>query len=146
MPRYKSIGTTGTRKGLTEEQREWVEDFSSPKKNIVDVMHHGDCVGSDEEVATIFHARNTYIIAHPGNGRFELRANCAANDLVLPTRTYLKRNLDIVKASELLLGFPKIETEIYRSGTWASIRYARAIQIPIYVVTPSGKVITWNLG
>jgi hypothetical protein len=145
MPRFKSIGTTGTRYGLTEEQRYWVEDFSDNKNNIIDVLHHGDCIGSDAEVATIFSRRGTYIIAHPGHGRAELRAHCAVNNLVLPVRPYLSRNRDILRASLMLLGFPKTEIEITRSGTWSTIRYARAIKLPIYVVTPSGKVITWNM-
>jgi len=145
MPRYRSIGTTGSRDGLTEEQRDWIEDFSTYKKNQINVLHHGDCIGSDDEVATIFSVRGTYIIAHPGNGMIAMRANCIVNDLVLPARYYLKRNQDIVKASKLLLGFPRTEREITRSGTWSTIRYARTLQVPIYAVTPSGKVMTWNL-
>lgn len=145
MPRYQSIGTTGTREGLTEEQREWVEDFSAYENNQVGVLHHGDCVGSDNEIATIFSRKGTYIIAHPGGGPPILRAYCAVNDLVLPPKYYLRRNQDIVKASKLLLGFPRTEDEIVRSGTWSTIRYARTSKVPIYVVTPSGKVMTWNL-
>ena len=79
MPRFKSIGTTGTRNGLTEEQREWVEDFSIYKKNRVNVLHHGDCLGSDNEVATIFSRRGKYIIAHPREGVSAKRANSLFN-------------------------------------------------------------------
>jgi hypothetical protein len=146
MPKYKSIGTTGTRVGLTEQQRAWIEDFSTPRKNLANVLHHGDCVGSDDEIATIFSRRGTYVIAHPGEGVAEMRAKCKVNDLVLPARPYLERNKDIVHTGkQLLLGFPRTEIEITRSGTWATIRYARTLHVPTYVVTPSGKVITWNL-
>lgn len=143
MPRYKSIGTTGTRDGLSKEQKEWVEDFSD--KNQINVLHHGDCIGSDDEVATALSFGGTYIIAHPGSGVAAMRVNCVVNDLVLPAKLYVTRNQDIVRASELLLGFPKAEDEIIRSGTWATTRYARTLHIPIYVVTPSGKVMTWNM-
>lgn len=48
---------------------------------------------------------------------------------------------DIVDATAVLVACPKEEEgEELRSGTWATVRYARRRHRPVYVVRPSGRV------
>jgi hypothetical protein len=135
---YRSIGVTGTRNGLSEEQANWIDQFLI--YNAVNVLHHGDCVGVDEQVALKFADRKAYIIAHPGLDVMMYRANCKVNDLVLPGKAALNRNRYIVQCSELLLAFPNSETDALRSGTWFTIRHAKKVKVPTIIVTPTGKV------
>jgi predicted Rossmann fold nucleotide-binding protein DprA/Smf involved in DNA uptake len=54
---------------------------------------------------------------------------------------YLKRNRAIVDGSEILVATPKEEDgEALRSGTWATVRYARKMGRVIYIVRPSGVI------
>lgn len=136
--RFKSIGITGTRIGATGAQLDWLLKFLT--SNVANVLNHGDCVGVDEQVAAIFAAKGSYIIAHPGdNGKFT--AGSPHNNLVLNVHPNLIRNKIIVDSSHLLLAFPDREVESLRSGTWMTIRYAERIKKPLIVVSPKGNVI-----
>jgi hypothetical protein len=137
---YKSIGVTGTRHGLSIAQRKWFKDFL--EHNSANVLHHGDCVGVDAEVATEFSNQGSYIIAHPGNSRDAWKAYCPVNDLILTWRENLERNKTLADCSSLMLCFPLTETESLQSGTWFTIRYIRKQEIPFFVITPSGSVIS----
>lgn len=137
MRRYKSIGITGSRIGLTHMQEYWVLNFLDC--NVANNLHHGDCVGADDRVAILFSQRGSYIIAHPGSSP-SMRAHCVVNDLILPTSYNLLRNRRIVDSSELMLAFPPSPLEIPRSGTWYTILYAKKQYVPITVVNPDGTI------
>lgn len=65
------------------------------------------------------------IVIHPP-GDPKLRAFCEGAYRVMPPQPYLQRNHAIVDASEILFALPlEAERELQRSGTWATIRYAR---------------------
>jgi hypothetical protein len=49
--------------------------------------------------------------------------------------------MDIVVESELLIATPKEVKEQLRSGTWATVRRARKVGIPIILITPDGGTI-----
>jgi hypothetical protein len=59
---------------------------------------------------------------------------------ILPAKPPLERNHDIVAACTLLIACPAQDHEILRSGTWATIRYARKAGKPVKVIAPDGKV------
>jgi hypothetical protein len=72
------------------------------------------------------------------------RAFCRADpaqDIVHLPRPPLARNDDIVTAAAVMLATPKGMREELRSGTWATIRRARAARKPLAVVFPSGAVV-----
>jgi len=53
----------------------------------------------------------------------------------MPEKTYLERNLDIVKNSSLLIACPiNKNKEELRSGTWSTIRKARKHKLTIYIL------------
>ena len=64
---------------------------------------------------------------------------------VAAPKGYLDRNHDIVDAADVLIAAPSGTTEKRRSGTWATVRYARKLGRTICVVLPDGVVRTENV-
>ena len=133
------IGFTGTQQGMTEEQRvhlanNMLIEIVTADENIE--FHHGDCIGADAEAHELVRVLFPYatIVIHPPSNPSK-RAYCRG-DLVLPTKTYLDRNHDIVNSVDYMFATPKEPEEVLRSGTWATIRYARKKNVPIEVITP----------
>lgn len=136
----RRLGVTSTRRGLTEAQ---ARVFRARVMLYRAEIHHGDCVNGDEALHNIALAAECRIVIHPPNVE-SLRANCQGADEVRPPRPYLVRNVNIVDGGEDgLLAFPWNEIgEIWRSGTWSTVRYARKKRRPIAIIRPSGRVET----
>lgn len=145
-----SIGFTGTRHKVNIPQflglREVLETisnrwgfYSSPI-----VFHHGDCVGADAIAAKEAHFQGFIIWAHPCNIE-KMRANSPYNQAYEDSKDPIDRNHDIVDASSVLVALPGTRHEVLRSGTWATIRYARQLKRPICLVYPDGS-IEWENG
>jgi hypothetical protein len=95
-------------------------------------FHHGDCVGADAQAHLIANPYTTVIIHPPLADR--LRAGCDPSyGSILTPKPYLERNHDIVDACDLLIAAP-VGPEIQRSGTWATVRYARSIGRPTITI------------
>jgi hypothetical protein len=126
------IGFTGTRKGLSEKQKELLTEFF--KNNPVSEFHHGDAPGADTEAHIIFLSiyPNGKVVLYPSDKE---RANNKATNLIeyRPTPP-LKRNEDIVRNCNLLLVCPKSNQEEKRSGTWATYRHAVSIKKPTKIL------------
>ena len=133
------LGITGTRNGLTDIQHRHVVNIARNYKFIE--VHHGDCMGVDDQVTRIIKRfqPDCNIVTHPPTNS-KYRAYTPCNQLHSP-RPYLIRNEDIVEESDILIAFPKEHSEVIRSGTWATIRHARAKGIPVIVVYPNAKVL-----
>lgn len=97
-------------------------------------FHHGDCVGGDEEAHEIALALGFRIVVHPPLNRSK-RAFCTGAFQVLKPKSYITRNHDIVDVCRLLIAAPKTEEEELRSGTWATVRYARKLGLPVLLLT-----------
>ena len=82
--------------------------------------------------------KNFKIVIHPPKYN-TMRAFCKS-DFILPTKDYLERNQDIVDSCDILIAFPATETEDLRSGTWATIRYARKQNKKIIIINTNGKI------
>lgn len=102
-------------------------------------FHHGDCVGADEEAHAVAGNLGYTIIIHPPEID-RARAFCAtAEQNMRPRKCYLDRNHDIVDVSMILIGCPNTDIERLRSGTWATIRYARKQLKEVVVIFPNGN-------
>lgn len=115
------LGFTGTRTGMSREQRKRVDriiDELSPTLAV-----HGDCVGADDQFHDLCLDHHIPIEIYPCI-LLSQRANCKGALCVHPPRDPLLRNHDIVDRCDLLLATPKGNREVMRSGTWATIRYA----------------------
>lgn len=130
------IGFTGTQKGMTDAQKKRVETYlkNNPK---VKEFHHGDCVGADAEASNMAELIGLHIVCHPPLIT-DKRAFMPAHETREPL-DYLARNKAIVHESEMMLATPKEHNEVMRSGTWATIRYARSIGRPLIVIFPDGS-------
>ena len=124
------FGVTGTKRGLSNKQIENFFEFIRFNNNIEE-LHHGDCIGVDVQVALIMRELidGIVIAGHPPDddklrGFFD-------SDIEFDKEPFLVRNRNIVKKIDLLLAFPFERKEQLRSGTWATIRYAKKAGIPI---------------
>ncbi len=133
---HDEIGFTGTQDGMTLHQSRALKALLCEiQPGGVD---HGDCVGSDAEFHRICRTLGYFITVHPPT-KGGKRAFCEG-DLVLPPAEYLIRNKNIVNRTKMLIATPKDFVEELRSGTWATIRYARKLRRTVYIIWPSGKV------
>jgi hypothetical protein len=115
-------GFTGTRHGMSDEQKEHLRELFA--LGDISEFHHGDCIGADAEAHYIAADFNIPIIIHPPTNSVA-RAFCIGATIELPPKDYLTRNHDIVDCCDILLAAPKTAREEQRSGTWATVRYAK---------------------
>lgn len=129
-------GMTGNREGLTPASLEALQQLL--EVNDVKEVHHGDCDGADADFHRVAQARHLRIVIHPPTDP-KAQARCVG-DVVRPARPYLQRNHDIVNETELLLAFPQSRVEVVRSGTWATIRYAKKQGKDVILILPDGTI------
>jgi hypothetical protein len=131
------LGFTGTQDGLTETQSEELERFLLQRRPAR--VNHGDCVGADAEFHSLVRSLvpDCEIFVYPcvKTGK---RAFCKG-DYAFDTAPPLDRNKAIVGASDELVACPKGCSEEVRSGTWATVRYARRRGIPVHILYPEGS-------
>lgn len=133
------IGFTGSRQNPSRAQVAALLTRLQDPTIAVSEAHHGDCVGND----AFFHAAvrkcrpNARIVIHPPTeGAFRAHMDAACE---LPPLPYLDRNHAIVDTSDILWAFPNSMSEVLRSGTWSTIRYATRRCKPIWIVFPDGS-------
>lgn len=107
-------------------------------------FHHGDCVNADENAHKLVMQDTTAkVVIHPPNNDYA-QAFCSGDLYRIERRQpkpYLERNRDIVDETDELLACPRSKLEQRRSGTWATIRYARKKGKPITIILPDGRVM-----
>lgn len=134
------FGFTGTQRGMTIEQGRQVLDLLKTATE----LRHGDCIGADKQAHDIALAlrgqgQAIRLVGHPPESSLK-RAWCKGFDDVRPCRGYLERDWDIAMQCDALIACTKGMEEEVRSGTWATIRYARKLQRHIYIILPDGRV------
>jgi len=119
------VGFTGTREGMTLEQKRVVDEILemwSPQ-----LLRHGDCVGADHDAHVLAYQRGILVDLHPPIVPTH-RAFCNRLypnvSVVWPEKDYLKRDREIVDNSDKLIATPKEFFDKTRSGTWYTVRYA----------------------
>ena len=132
------VGFTGTQIGMTNIQKRKVKKALDKLSQNHDVFHHGDCIGADSEAHSMAVNSGFSITLHPPSISTK-RAFCKADEERVPL-DYLRRNLEIVKDSDILLAAPRGMNEETRSGTWSTIRKARKLGKRIMIIFPNGQV------
>jgi hypothetical protein len=135
------IGFTGTAQGMSVHQLQQVELLLRTRSDLRE-FHHGDCVGSDAQAHGIaFQLGVPTIVIHPPIDP-KARAYCHLGEqrplvqvVVQVEKPYLDRNHDIVDSVDLLIATPYTDQEQLRSGTWATVRYARKVGVPVVVIS-----------
>lgn len=127
------VGFTGTRHGMT------VAQFSALRSILLGSggeFHHGDCVGADEEAARLARSLGFHIIGHPPVDE-KNRAYFQSDEERTPL-PFLARNKQIVIETETLIAAPFEATEIQRSGTWSTLRFAKRTEGNYWLLRPDG--------
>jgi hypothetical protein len=137
------LGITGTTIGATLPQAATL--WSVMTSFAYDEFHHGDAIGVDALGHTAARAvkemrgGSLRIVEHPANipGK---RAFCADADVTHEPLPPLARNKHIAASSDVLVAVPFSPEEWLRSGTWATVRYARKYGKIIIRINPDGSV------
>lgn len=146
------VAFTGTQHGMTDEQADALRyvleqvRFASidARSKEPDEFHHGDCVGADEEARRIAWAREFQLHCHPGFPEGHPKRARTDNDETYPMKDPLLRNRQMVHLADLVAAAPRTHDEVLRSGTWATIRYARRLRKHLAIIYPDGKIETWT--
>jgi hypothetical protein len=146
------IGISGTRQGLTDIQLKKVENILIKLQSKYEdmEMHHGDCIGSDQQIHEMVVEKNLVqsIVIHPPKNA-ALRSfceNCFNDTIIIKQefeKDYLDRNKDIVAISELMIITPKENDEIVKSGTWMSYRTSKKLNKKTLLIKPNGQQEIW---
>lgn len=139
--RKRHLGITGRREGGSAQQLAMMRTILESAYQHLEYryFHHGDCLGIDKEGHEIALELGYKVICHPPNSDAH-RAFTKGHELLLEPRPFLERNKHIVAAVEVLLAFPTQSMEVLRSGTWATIRYARRRGVTTMIVSADGLV------
>jgi hypothetical protein len=137
---FIDIGFTGTQEGITDAQ------VAATTRTFVELgmtrLHHGSCVGADAWSHYLARVMGVSVELHPPVNTSKM-APCEMlpGEVTHAPRPYLDRSHDIIDLSFSLVATPKEEVgETMRSGTWATVRYARKRRRPICIIRPSGEV------
>lgn len=135
------VGFTGTREGMSARQMDQLRFILSALFSRQNVFHFGGAVGADTQAYSIARSYNYDIHWHPcpgvtrdPNEPEEFRDE-VWNEVFPP----LVRNKHIVQEGNLLIAAPETDREVLRSGTWATVRYARQIFKPVIMLSRGGK-------
>jgi len=132
------LGITGTQSGMTEAQFNALSAFLAHAP--FEKIHGGDCIGFDAECIVLVKEIRPDVktVGHPPINKSK-RAFLEYDEL-REEKEYIERNHDIVDETEYLIACPKEDKEILRSGTWATVRYARHQDKTVIIIKPDG---TW---
>jgi len=130
----ESIGFTGTRYGMSSDQKDSLREMLERHRvgGLV-WFHHGDCIGADTEASEIAQKLGYKIACHPPED--DSRRSFSVCDFCYPEKPYLIRNHEIVKCSAALIAAPHYMRAQRRSGTWATVRFAEQLGKPLYVLS-----------
>jgi hypothetical protein len=138
------LGFSGSQRGMAEAQEEFFRFALRRLRKLpegVQEFHHGDAIGADAQADRACRELAIPVVIHPPAITTK-RAFCQRpGDLVHPPQPYLERNHAIVDSCELLIACPGEAFEVLRSGTWATIRYARKIGRRRLLIFPDGRFV-----
>ena len=126
------LGFTGTRDGTSLKQFGAITALL--QETMPSEIHHGGCIGADAGLHAVARKLGIRIILHPPViTKYQVILTA---DEVRPAEPYLVRNHNIVDEVEGLVACPAQRQEVLRSGTWATIRYARKKGVPVNIIFP----------
>lgn len=136
------IAFTGNRGGMTPAQRQTLEKLIEGYGLGHSIFHHGCAAGSDFQAAMIAREWGLWVVGHPGKNAYdEVVSNLtSADNETCDPESYIDRNRIMVRKGDLVIAAPRQTFEERRSGTWATIRYARTLERHIYIIWPDGTI------
>ena len=139
MSEHPVIGFTGTRSGMTPEQKVTVTRLLA-NVPIGSTGVHGDCIGADADFDAICTELNIKTSCRPCT--FDnMRAHTGAEQIA-PPKPPMQRNRDIVadvtQDGALLACPPNYERLAKGSGTWATIGFGVRARKQVIIIFPDG--------
>lgn len=138
-------GVTGTRHGAVKEQKASLLIRIAKITEKLDGrfepwLIHGGCIGVDIQTHLICKGFGwkTWVLPGP----YGPDPACCDADEMEENRPFIERNHLIVDRCGAMHALPDRHTEVMRSGTWATIRYARKIRRRLVIIWPDGRVDT----
>lgn len=128
-------GFTGTQDGMTMKQILALE----PMLAGLTWLHHGDCIGADAQAHVLALRHGVKVHLHPPKSPNK-RAWCENWSIKDFELDYLERNHVIVNDSSIMFACPAQRQEQLRSGTWATIRYAKKVGKSLLIIYPDGTI------
>jgi hypothetical protein len=140
------VGFTGTRAGMSQAQEKQlamllvVFGIATPETETPE-FHHGGADGADTEADRLACLDGYAITVHPcpgvvaddvRDGQTIFNSHPVTMTEVFPP---LVRDRHIVDAVIVLIAAPRTDKEELRSGTWATVRYARQKGIPVVMLS-----------
>lgn len=145
-PSVRYVAFTGTQRGMTPQQKDAIREFLT---GVRFVAVHGGCIGADADFHDICIKSSECegVIIHPSNisSKTMVIAKNAKIVWVHEPKPPLSRNYAIVNGCSVLVAAPKELRMTLRSGTWATVRYARQQKKPIVIVGPDGNLYPENI-
>lgn len=134
------IGFTGTRYGMTDEQKATVTKILKGSV-LVEGVHHGLCVGADKDFHDIALALGIPVYGHPSVNK-TLQEKIPDEEFVhlYKHQPYLIRNNSIIDNTKYLIAAPYEFEDTVRSGTWYVIRHALKRGTVVSIVYPDGEI------
>ena len=138
------IAFTGTQQGMSANQKEELRALLRGHKPVMGI--HGGCIGADAEFHDIFREEcpDKLIWQFPCN--IDGKRAEVYGDIIELQRPPLRRNHLMVDECDLLVAGPKTLEEVLRSGTWATIRYAKKTHKKVIMLRPEVSPIEQILG
>ena len=131
------VSFTGSRQGMTAAQKESFNHLLYEMGILV--LTHGDCIGADADAHCLAIEAGAEVRKRPSNIETQ-RAFSEGGEIVAQPEAPLSRNKKIVDDGEQLVACPATFQEELRSGTWATIRYARKTRKPVTIIWPNGRL------
>ena len=139
------IGFTGTRGSMTIAQRDTLKSRIKQLALRHPVIRcvHGGAVGADRQFDRLCKEFGFARECYPSNEEQRQWAlqHCTVIHAVSPPLT---RNRIIVEVSGQMFATPLTFIEERRSGTWATIRYAKKTENTLTVIWPDGSVTCYH--
>lgn len=136
LPPPVHVAFTGTQAGMNTFQ---LQTLKTALGNLLNyTFHHGGCIGADKQAHGVAMKDRARIVVHPPSD-FKKYARVTGYDGYFETRPpkpYLVRNHEMVDECTILLAAPRTNQEVLRSGTWATVRYARKQGLAIVMLYP----------
>jgi hypothetical protein len=132
------VGFTGTRIGMTAEQLGSCESLLL--KLNPEELHHGDCIGADEEMHILCLRHSVPVVIHPPESPV-LRAYCGMAVAKRSVKEYHARDRNIVDDTDELIAAP-LQPIPKNGGTLYTINYARKQGRRVYLVWRDGNITT----
>lgn len=133
------IAFTGTRQGMTDNQKvelvEWLEKLKPTK------VYHGDCIGADTDFHHSVRKFDPEIFVHIIPSNIADQRSFLKGDKVEDPNHPLVRNRDMVDNADIVIAAPATLEEVLRSGTWATIRYARKLKKEVILLKPEASTL-----